>query len=141
MGGAAGGHGLLSADSEAGVVRRMPMVAVVGTTPVLPLSLETLRLASSEALFYVRGGSTGVEAVGFGDLTVPTQSEGRLWVHYTPHDASRYISASDVLRGEVDHAQLERKLVPVGVTRLGLIDFQTTPLGERMPGIEIHAQC
>src|SRR5229473_1318098 len=64
----------------------------------------------------------------------------RLWVHYTPHDASRYISASDVLRGEVDHAQLERKLVLVGVTGLGLIDYQTTPLGERMPGIEIHAQ-
>lgn len=137
---AAGGHGLLSADTEAGVVRRMPMVALVDTTPVLPLSLETLRLASGEALFFVRGGAAGVEAVGFGDLTVPTQSDGRLWVHYTPHDASRYISASDVLRGEVDYARLERKLVLVGVTGLGLIDYQTTPLGERMPGIEIHAQ-
>src|SRR5467141_2482898 len=118
----------------------MPMVALVGTTPVLPLSLETLRLATGEALFFVRGGSAGVQAVGFGDLTVPTQSDGRLWVHYTPHDASRYISASDVLGGRVDHAQLERKLVLVGVTGLGLIDYQTTPLGERMPGIEIHAQ-
>jgi len=137
---AAGGHGLLSADTEAGVVRRMPMVALVGATPVLPLSLETLRLASGEALFFVRGGAAGVEAVGFGDLTVPTQSDGRLWVHYTPHDASRFISAADVLGGEVDNAQLERKLVLVGVTGLGLIDYQTTPLGERMPGIEIHAQ-
>jgi len=26
------------------------------------------------------------------------------------------------------------------VTALGLIDYQSTPLGERMPGIEIHAQ-
>jgi len=42
----------------------MPMVALVGTIPVLPLSLETLRLASGEALFFVRGGSAGVEAVG-----------------------------------------------------------------------------
>lgn len=137
---AAGGHGLLSADTEAGVVRRMPMVALVGTTPVLPLSLETLRLASGEALFFVRGGAAGVEVVGFGDLTVPTQPDGRLWVHYTPHDASRFISAADVLGGGMDYAQLERKLVLVGVTGLGLIDYQTTPLGERMPGIEIHAQ-
>ncbi|HKC53590.1 MAG TPA: CHASE2 domain-containing protein [Burkholderiales bacterium] len=137
---AAGGHGLLSADTEAGVVRRMPMVALIGATPVLPLSLETLRLASGEALFFVRGGAAGVEAVGFGDLTVPTQPDGRLWVHYTPHDASRFISAADVLGGEVHRAQLERKLVLVGVTGLGLIDYQTTPLGERMPGIEIHAQ-
>jgi len=30
--------------------------------------------------------------------------------------------------------------VLVGVTGLGLIDYQSTPLGERMPGIEIHAQ-
>jgi serine phosphatase RsbU (regulator of sigma subunit)/CHASE2 domain-containing sensor protein len=137
---AARGHGLLSADTEAGVVRRMPMVALVGTTPVLPLSLETLRLASGEPLFFVRGGAAGVEAVGIGDLTVPTQSDGRLWVHYTSHDASRFISAADVLGGKADYAQLERKLVLVGVTGLGLIDYQTTPLGERMPGIEIHAQ-
>jgi serine phosphatase RsbU (regulator of sigma subunit)/CHASE2 domain-containing sensor protein len=137
---AAGGHGLLSADTEAGVVRRMPMVALLGTTPVLPLSLETLRLATGEALFFVRGGAAGVELVGFGDLTVPTQPDGRLWVHYTPHDASRFISAADVLGEEIDYAQLEGKLVLVGVTGLGLIDYQTTPLGERMPGIEIHAQ-
>src|SRR5438093_68540 len=137
---AARGHGLLSADTEAGVVRRVPIVALVGTTPVLPLSLETLRLASGEPLFFVRGGAAGVEAVGIGDLTVPTQSDGRLWVHYTPHDASRFISAADVLGEKVDHAQFERKLVLVGVTGLGLIDYQTTPLGERMPGIEIHAQ-
>jgi serine phosphatase RsbU (regulator of sigma subunit)/CHASE2 domain-containing sensor protein len=137
---AAEGHGLLSADTEGGVVRRMPMVALVGTTPVLPLSLETLRLASGEALFFVRGGAAGVEAVGFGDLSVPTQPDGRLWVHYTSHDAGRFVSAADVLGGEVDPAQLERKLLLVGVTGLGLIDYQTTPLGERMPGIEIHAQ-
>jgi len=137
---AARGHGLLSADTEAGVVRRVPMVALVGATPVLPLSLETLRLASGEPLFTVRGGVAGVEAVGIGDLIVPTQSDGRLWVHYTPHDASRFISAADVLGDKADPAQLEGKLVLVGVTGLGLIDYQSTPLGERMPGIEIHAQ-
>ncbi len=137
---AAQGHGLLSADTEGGVVRRVPMVALVGTTLVLPLSLETLRLASGEALFFVRGSAAGVEAVGFGDLSVPTQPDGRLWVHYTSHDAGRFVSAADVLGGGVDPAQLERKLLLVGVTGLGLIDYQTTPLGERMPGIEIHAQ-
>jgi serine phosphatase RsbU (regulator of sigma subunit) len=134
------GRGLLSADTEGGIVRRMPMVARVGSTPVLPLSLETLRVASGEPLFYVHGGSAGVEAVGIGDVMVPTQSDGRLWVHYTPHDADRFISAADVLSGEVDTDRLERKLVLVGVTGLGLIDYPTTALGERMPGIEIHAQ-
>jgi serine phosphatase RsbU (regulator of sigma subunit) len=137
---AARGHGLLSADTEGGVVRRVPIVALVGAIPVLPLGLETLRLASGEPLFFVQGGAAGVEAVGIGDLTVPTQADGRLWVHYTPHDSSRFVSAADVLSGKADPAQLEGKLVLVGVTGLGLIDYQSTPLGGRMPGIEIHAQ-
>jgi adenylate cyclase len=137
---AAKGHGLLSADTEAGVVRRVPMVALVGATPVLPLSLETLRVAAGEAAFAVRGGAAGVEAVVIGDLSVPTQADGRLWVHYTPHDPSRFFSAAAILDGNADPAELERKLVLVGVTGLGLIDYPSTPTGERMPGIEIHAQ-
>jgi serine phosphatase RsbU (regulator of sigma subunit)/CHASE2 domain-containing sensor protein len=138
--GAARGHGLMSADTEGGVVRRLPMVARVGTDAVLPLSLETLRVASGEPLFVVHGSAAGIEAVGIGDLTVRTQSDGRLWVHYTPHDPGRFISAAEVLDGEADNVQMERKLVLVGVTGIGLIDYPTTPLGERMPGIEIHAQ-
>ena len=137
---AARGHGLLSADTEGGVVRRVPMVARIGMNPVLPLSLEMLRLASGEPVFSVRGGAVGIEAVEIGDLAIPTQADGRLWVYYTPHEASRFVSAAEVLGGNVDPAQLERKLVLLGVTGLGLIDYQTTPLGERMPGIEIHAQ-
>ncbi|HET7766219.1 MAG TPA: SpoIIE family protein phosphatase [Burkholderiales bacterium] len=137
---AAKGHGLLSADTEAGVVRRVPMVALVGATPVLPLSLETLRVASREPLFTVRGGAGGVAAVSMGDLSVPTQPDGRIWVHYTPHDPDRFISAAELLDGHVESARIDRKLVLVGVTGLGLIDYQSTPLGERMPGIEVHAQ-
>ena len=138
--GAAKGHGLLSADTEAGVVRRVPLVAMVGTAPVLPLSLETLRVASGQPLFVVRAAVRGVEAVEIGDLSVPTQSDGRLWVHYTPHDPARFVSAARVLDGQIDPEELQRKLVLLGVTGLGLIDYQSTPLGERMPGIEIHAQ-
>jgi CHASE2 domain-containing sensor protein/serine phosphatase RsbU (regulator of sigma subunit) len=134
------GHGLLSADTEGGVVRRVPMVAAIGSTPVLPLSLETLRVASRNPLFTVNSDKTGVQTVDIGDLSIPTQPDGHIWVYYTPHNASRYVSAADVLAGTVDNAELERKLVLVGITALGLIDYQTTPLGERMPGVEIHAQ-
>jgi len=137
---AAKGHGLLSADTEAGVVRRVPLVAQVGAALVLPLSLETLRLATGQPLFVVRAAAGGVDAVEIGDLSLPTQADGRLWVHYTPHDPARFVSAARVLEGQTDPEELERKLVLLGVTGLGLIDYQSTPLGERMPGIEIHAQ-
>jgi len=137
---AAKGHGLMSVDSEGGIVRRVPTVAKVGKVPILPLSLETLRVAGKEPLFVVYGGGAGIEGVGIGDLTVPTQSDGRLWVHYARHDAGRFVSAAQLLAGEVDRTLLERKLVLIGVTGLGLVDQRITSLGERMPGVEIHAQ-
>lgn len=137
---AARGHGLLSADTEGGVVRRVPMVAAIGALPVLPLSLETLRLASGSPFFVVRSGAGGIESVGFGGMNVPVQSDGRLWVHYTPHAESRFVSAAAILAGEADMTQFERALVLVGITGIGAVDFRSTPLGERMPGVEIHAQ-
>jgi CHASE2 domain-containing sensor protein len=105
---AAKGRGLLSADTEAGVVRRVPMVALVGATPVLPLSLETLRVAAGEAVFAVHSGASGVESVDIGNLSVPTQADGRVWVHYTPHDPGRFVSAASVLDGRVDPGVFER---------------------------------
>ncbi len=50
------------------------------------------------------------------------------------------MSAAKVLDGSVAAEELRSKLVLVGVTGLGLLDFQTTALGERVPGVEIHAQ-
>jgi CHASE2 domain-containing sensor protein/serine phosphatase RsbU (regulator of sigma subunit) len=134
------GHGLLSVDTEGGVVRRMPVVAAVGNTPVLGFSIETLRVASGDPVFTVNSDATGVRSIGVGGVNIPTQRDGHIWVHYTPHNTARYVSAADVLAGTVDDSDLGGMLVLVGLSALGLIDYQTTPLGERMPGVEIHAQ-
>jgi serine phosphatase RsbU (regulator of sigma subunit) len=40
----------------------------------------------------------------------------------------------------VDPEALRSKVVLVGITGLGMLDFKTTPLGEQVPGVEIHAQ-
>jgi CHASE2 domain-containing sensor protein len=45
-----------------------------------------------------------------------------------------------VLAGTADLHQFDRKLVLIGVTALGLSDYQATPVTERMSGVEIHAQ-
>jgi len=137
---AAAGHGLLSADAEYGVVRRLPLAATVGTTVVPALGIEALRLASGARAFEVRTGTGGVQGIGIANVFVPTQGDGRLFVHFGHHDPSRIISAVDVLDGRVDPDRLERKIVLLGVTGLGLVDFPTTALGERVPGVEIHAQ-
>src|SRR4030095_10079771 len=54
--------------------------------------------------------------------------------------SARFVWASRVLAGKIDPHVLERKLVLIGVTALGLSDYQATPVADRMAGVEIHAQ-
>lgn len=137
---AATGHAILSADIERGVVRRVPLVASVGDTVMPSLSLEVLRLASGSPSFTVKSTEDRIEGVGVGDLFVPTQADGSTWVHYSPHDPARFVSAAEVLNGTLPPEELRSKLVLVGFSGLGLVDFPSTALGERVPGVEIHAQ-
>jgi serine phosphatase RsbU (regulator of sigma subunit)/CHASE2 domain-containing sensor protein len=139
--GGAAGHALLSADVAGGVVRRLPLVAAVGDTLVPGLALEMLRVAVGAPAFTVWSDGGGVRAAGVGDVWIPAETDGTTWIHFTPHDAARFVSAASVLAGEVLPERLERKLVLVGVTALGLGDQHVTPLGESLPGVEVHAQA
>ncbi|HVQ78141.1 MAG TPA: CHASE2 domain-containing protein [Candidatus Binatia bacterium] len=138
--GAAAGHGLLNADPDGGVVRRLPLVAAVGSALVPGLAIEMLRVASGAPALTVRAGARGVESVQLGDLVVPTRPDGSVWLHFGPHDPGRFVSAEAVLEGHVDPAWFNHKLVLIGVTAIGLSDYRATPIAERMAGVEIHAQ-
>jgi serine phosphatase RsbU (regulator of sigma subunit)/CHASE2 domain-containing sensor protein len=139
--GAARGHALLNADVTSGVIRRLPLVTAIGDTLVPGLGVEMLRVAAGAPAFSVSSDGGGVRAVGIGDVWVPAEADGTMWIHFTPHDAARFVSAAAVLAGGVPPERFERKLVLVGVTALGLGDQHLTPLGERLPGIEVHAQA
>lgn len=137
---AASGIAILSAQLEHGVVRKIPLIANVNGTVVPSLSLEILRVATGSQAFKVRSENKQVRQVGIADLFIPTQADGTSWVHYSKHDPSRFISAADLLNDNVNYEDLNRKLVLVGFSGLGLVDFPTTAIGERVPGVEIHAQ-
>lgn len=51
----------------------------------------------------------------------------------------QYLSAVDVMKGRVDAAALQGKVVLVGTTAPGLMDLRNTPVGEVYPGVEAHA--
>jgi serine phosphatase RsbU (regulator of sigma subunit) len=129
------------ADPERGVIRRVPLAASIDGTIVPTLAIEMLRVALGVPRLQLQVAGATVKGIAIGDFGVPTEGDGAVHVYYAPHHAGRHsVSAVDVLEGSVDPVRLEGKLVLIGVTGLGLVDYQNTPLGQPMPGSEIHAQ-
>ena len=134
------GWGLISVDPTRGVVRRMPLVASINGTLVPSLALEMLRVASRASSLRLHSDGSAARAVQVGALTLPTEADGAVRPYFSARLASRFVSAVDVLAGKVDADMLHGRLVIIGPTAIAMHDEQNTPLGERMPGSEIHAQ-
>jgi serine phosphatase RsbU (regulator of sigma subunit) len=137
---AAQGQGLLSANLEKGVVRRAPLVGAIGDTLAPSLSMELLRVATGTPALEIDADAGGVRSVSVGDLRVPTLPDGAVWVNFSAPAMDRYISALDVMKGRVDPAALQNKIVIVALTGLGLTDYKTNARGDLMPGVDTHAQ-
>jgi len=137
---AASGQGLLSADLEYGVVRRVPMVSRVRDTLVPSFALELLRVATGSKEMALEARAGKVEAMRVGDVRIPTQSNGDIWIHFSRQIADRYVSAFDVMTGTADPAMFRHKIIIVALTGMGLMDYKTTPLGDYVPGVDAHAQ-
>lgn len=56
---------------------------------------------------------------------------------YGPHGSIRTISAASVLNGQTSTADIEDRVVVVGVTVTGGADFFQTPFDPLMPGVEV----
>ena len=136
---AARGRGLMNSGPADQVVRAVPLIARVQGAIVPSLGVEALRVASDSGL-RVAAVPGGLLDLRFAGASVPLEADGTAWVRFAPHDDSRFVSASDVLAGKADRAQFEGKVVLVGIDGLGVEDFKTTPLGQFVPGVEIHAQ-
>ncbi|MFL6833630.1 MAG: CHASE2 domain-containing protein [Xanthobacteraceae bacterium] len=138
---AAAGRGVFSVLPERdGIVRRVPLVMRAQGAMVPSLSIELLRVVTNSSAILVRTDQAGVQSVAVPDLQVPTDQNGRFWVHFNKHDPARYVSAKDVLQGRVPRDRVEGKLVLIGTSAVGLLDVKTTPVSAAMPGVEIHAQ-
>jgi len=140
---AAAGHGVLSVTPDQdGTFRRLPMVSRISGRLAPALSLEMLRLAmpgSASSWLHLYYSRRAIEGVGVGELRIPTQADGSIWVNFSSHDPSRFVSAADVLGGRTPSGAFDHKLVLLGLTGLGQLDQRRTPL-DYMPGVEIQAQ-
>lgn len=136
---AAAGQGLINAVSE-DTVRRVALLGRIGGLLLPNLEIEMLRVAAQRPVLETRLDAGGVRAIAIGDLVIPTGEDGSVWLRYGHGDPQRTVSAADLLAGTADPARLRSKLVLLGVTGQGLVDQPPTPLGLRVPGVEIRQQ-
>ena len=138
---AAAGRGLFTITPERdGIVRRVPIVMNADGATIPTLTLEILRVLTGSGSVLLKTDAAGVRSVALPGFELPTDSFGQIWVHFSPHDPARFISARDVVAGTADPARIAGKIVLVGTSAIGLLDNKTTPVERVMPGVEVHAQ-
>lgn len=151
--GAAAGSGFFSfATSRDNVIRSMPLAAVAGDRIFPALSVETLRLAQGASGFVIRtsdasgqggGGDPAMVDLRVGDLTVPTDADGRMRIYYSGLPNMPVISAADLVSGRLTDdasAAVAGRIALVGTSAVGLRDIVATPIAAAMPGVNVHAE-
>ena len=138
---AAAGRGLFSIRPERdGIVRRVPMIMIAQGEIKPALAFEMLRVGTGASTIQIKSDVAGVRSIAIPGFELPTDRHGQLWIHFSPRDPARYVSAADVLEGRVGPTEVERRLVLIGTSAAGLLDLKTTPVDPTMPGVEVHAQ-
>ena len=122
-----------------GVVRRVPLLFQLGNQIVPTLSAEALRVGSGVRNYLLRTESDGVQEVRIAGLTLPTNPQAELWLHYTEDVPERYIPASQILTGDFKPELIKDNIVLIGSSASGLLDLRFNPLGQVMPGVQAHA--
>lgn len=139
---AASSRGILTVNPDVdGIVRRVPLVVIARDAVFATLSVEMLRVVGGFRPLVIRTDEAGIASVGVSGITIPTDRLGRLWVRFSRSDPARYVSARDIIAGDPQAMKrIERSVVLIGTSALGLFDIKATPLDPVMPGVEVHAQ-
>jgi adenylate cyclase len=138
---AAFGRGYLNdtRDND-GVVRTMPLVIAMNGQLAPSFALELLRVATGQQHYSVHGSRDAIQGIQIGTSLIPTDSQGRIRVYFTPAYARHRVSAGKILRGELAPNSFVNQIVIIGVAAIGITDVAATPIATRMDGIEIQAQ-
>ena len=135
---AAAGRGLMNSGQPDQVVRVVPLIERVQGAIVPSLGVETLRVALGAGI-RIDDAPAGLITMRFDEVAARLQDDGTTWLRIGRPQRD-LISAYEVLAGKVDPDRIRDKVVLVGMSGLGLQDYKTTPLGDFVPGVTMHAQ-
>ena len=126
-------------DSD-GVVRYVPLIFSYDGGLYPSLTLEMLRAMLGVQIVEINYDENGVVSIKVGDITIPTDRYGRLFVNYTGGKKHyKYISAVDIYKNSFNPNNIRGKILLFGTSAAGLLDLRSTPLSSNFPGVEIHA--
>ena len=140
-----------------GIIRTAPLVGRVDDRIFPSLAAEALRVAQGASSFGIKSSNASGELASKGDKTpdmaglrvggfeIPTTPDGKLIIHYTNPQPSRYIPAWQILSTDPADQDWQNKIaghiVFIGTGSEGLKDIVTTPIRGGEPGVLVHAQA
>ena len=146
----AAGVGSMSIGGDSSIVRSLPTFEIVNGQIVPSLMLETLRVAIGASTYQIKssnasgelafGESTGINNIKLGNVIVPTNANGNLWLHSTYTKNLNVIPAFQVLNNTFDKDYFAGKIVLIGTSASGLLDIRNTSLERDIPGVTVIAQ-
>ncbi|WP_340118737.1 CHASE2 domain-containing protein [Pelagibius sp. 7325] len=137
---ASSGVGVVSLEYAGdGVVRRIPIVMLVGDAVLPSFAVEVVRVAKRVPAIEVEIDGPGIAGVSLGDLRIETAFSGEVWLREVPLDRIARVSAVDVLNGTVEPALLHDRIVLLGATASGLTRNFITPGGAALSAIDMQA--
>ncbi len=152
--GVARGQGSFSVTADADdVIRRVPLVQTIEGRIVPSLAVEALRVAQGASTLGIRsravteaaaaGRRAGLETLRVGQVDVPVDPDGHVWMHYRTIEPERTLSASSVLDpntpADALREAVEGHILLIGTSAVGLKDLRSTPLNPFEAGVAIHA--
>ena len=146
----AAGVGSMSIGGDSSIVRSLPTFEIVNGQIVPSLMLETLRVAIGASTYQIKssnasgelafGESTGINNIKLGNVIVPTNANGNLWLHSTYTKNLNVIPAFQVLNNTFNKDYFAGKIVLIGTSASGLLDIRNTSLEKDIPGVTVIAQ-
>ena len=142
------GIGSMSIGNNDSIIRKLPLFENINGSLVPSLSLELLRVAIGASTYQIKssnasgetafGEETGINHVKLGNLIIPTNPDGSVWIHY-PEVSVDSISVSDIIKQKYPKDFFKDKVLIVGTSAPGLFDLRSTPLKNNVPGVKIIA--
>ena len=144
------GLGSMSIGNNDAVVRTIPTFELVGDQLVPSFPLEVLRVAVGASTYQIKssnasseqafGEATGINNVKLGNLVMPTNPDGSLWIYSTKTANMNIIPAWQLLDGLIEPEFFDGKITVVGTSASGLFDLRSSALEKNIPGVTIVAQ-